>query len=178
MSDATIRREIEIDAPVERVWPLVATEEGLRQWWGGQIALEPKEGGRCEEWSRGPDGERRQHGVVTVYDPPRRLALTFQPEDDGEWPLLSTITIQVEESAGRSKVKVIHEAHSLVPVEAVIPGRAPATHAVAGPQMSLGRTAGVAAPRVGIAAPDMTDARLQRQWANRLAALQAAVEGN
>jgi uncharacterized protein YndB with AHSA1/START domain len=178
MSDATIQREIEIDAPVERVWSLVATEAGLRQWWGGQIALEPKEGGRCEEWSRGPDGERHQRGVVTVYDPPRQLALTFQPEDDGEWPLLSTITIQVEERAGRSKVRVIHEAHSLVPVEAVIPGRAPAAQAVRSPQMSLARATDVAAPRIGAAAPEVTENRLQRQWANRLAALQAFAEGS
>jgi hypothetical protein len=41
-----VRRELLIDAPLDHVWQLVATEDGLRQGWGNLIALEAQEGGQ------------------------------------------------------------------------------------------------------------------------------------
>lgn len=180
MIKTTIRREIEIDAPAERVWQLVGFEEGLRRWWGAPIHLEPKEGGRCEEWSSVQGAPRRQRGVVTVYDPPRRLGMTFYPDggevdSDGEWPPMTTITISIQEQAGRSVVQVVHEAHSLVPVEAAAYGEAPVVQEAIGPQMRLSRSPVryPARPRAGLATPDAG-----WQWTVRLAALRSAIKGD
>jgi uncharacterized protein YndB with AHSA1/START domain len=60
-------------------------EEFGRWWpreftWGGAaletIGLEPREGGLCSE--RGPHGFRCDWGRVLTWDPPRRVAFTWQ----------------------------------------------------------------------------------------------------
>ena len=68
------QHETLINAPLSHVWQLVATEEGLRQWWGNAISLEAKEGGRCEEWRKQGQSVSHWQGVVTLYAPPANSA--------------------------------------------------------------------------------------------------------
>src|SRR5688572_15243261 len=87
-----LRRELLIDASLDHVWQLIATEKGLRQWWGNPIALEAQEGGRCQEWRT--QGERTTHwqGIVTLYAPPHQLMLTLQAQTPQQSePELTTI---------------------------------------------------------------------------------------
>lgn len=54
MTPMTVRKQIEIDAPAERVWPFVATREGGLRWLCNvaevhELVLEPRVGGRFEE---------------------------------------------------------------------------------------------------------------------------------
>ena len=106
-----VQREVLINAPLDHVWPLVATEAGLRQWWGNRIVLEPREGGRCEEWRS--DRERALHwqGVVTIYTPPHHLMMTMRaqgrPQDTLE---LATISIALEARGEQTRVHVTHRA--------------------------------------------------------------------
>ena len=100
MSQVIFRREVLINAPLTHVWSLVATEEGLRQWWGNMIHLEAKEGGRCEEWRQ--DRTKFVHwlGVVTRYDPPHQLTLTLRAQDaPPDTPEMTTITIALESTS-------------------------------------------------------------------------------
>jgi uncharacterized protein YndB with AHSA1/START domain len=123
MPHERIHRELYIDASPETVWRFVGTAEGLSRWWGAEISLEPRAGGRCEEhlWE---DGKRRTlRGVVTAYDPPQHLALTWQPvtddaADDTEhtdqpaalWPALTTISITLAQEKTGTRVTVVHRA--------------------------------------------------------------------
>jgi uncharacterized protein YndB with AHSA1/START domain len=105
------QREVLIDAPLTHVWQLVATEEGLRQWWGNTIFFEAKEGGRCEEWRLGRERTSHWQGVVTVYAPPSQLMLTLrvqEPEEDA--PELTTISIALEAIGEQTNVHVTHRA--------------------------------------------------------------------
>ena len=176
MPDTIIRREIEVDAPVAQVWPYLATEHGLRQWWGNEIRLEPKPGGRCAERAVIGGKEVTQEGVVTVYDPPRQLTLTFAPAADalpfapgGEpWPALQRISITLEEDGDRTRLAVVHQVLSAV--SALTP-RLPAARAAAhGPQARLprGEAAHVPLPPGGARASAPVPLHVQRRWDMRL----------
>lgn len=116
MMQILYQREILIDAPLAHVWPLVATEDGLRQWWGNGISLEPREGGRCEEWR--PHGEKLLHwqGIVTHYTPPHQLTLTLRSQEPGNhWPELTTISIALEAKGEQTLVDVTQRAFGAMP---------------------------------------------------------------
>ncbi len=111
MTQIIFEREVLIYAPLVHVWQLVATESGLRQWWGNTIFLEAKVGGRCEEWR--PAGHKTAHwqGVVTQYTPPHHLLLTLraqEPQADG--PELTTISIALESKREQTRVYVTQRA--------------------------------------------------------------------
>jgi uncharacterized protein YndB with AHSA1/START domain len=73
-----------VAAPVERAFATFS--DGLAGWWPREytwaqdtletIAIEPREGGRCFE--RGPHGFHCDWGRVLAWDPPDRLAFTWQ----------------------------------------------------------------------------------------------------
>ena len=110
------QREIVIDAPLDHVWQLVATEHGLHQWWGNKISLEAKEGGRCEEWRVKPGQTEHWQGVVTLYAPPHQLMLTLRAQDAPvDFPELTTITISLETSGTQTRVHIAQRAIAASP---------------------------------------------------------------
>jgi uncharacterized protein YndB with AHSA1/START domain len=84
-----VRSEITVEAPVERAFAVFA--ERLDAWWPrahkiGQAdmleaVLERRQGGRWYERDAG--GGECEWGTVLVYEPPRRLVLTWQI--GGDW---------------------------------------------------------------------------------------------
>jgi uncharacterized protein YndB with AHSA1/START domain len=111
MNQITFQREITMNAPLAHVWQLVATEDGLRQWWGNPIALEPTEGGRCEEWRLDRDKPAHWLGKVTLYAPPHQITLTLQAQDPAQpWPEITTISIALEAKGEETAVYVTHRA--------------------------------------------------------------------
>jgi uncharacterized protein YndB with AHSA1/START domain len=92
MSVATIpaiRRQITINAPVERAFAAFTAE--FHTWWPPSFhigatemeraVIEPRVGGRWYE--RGVDGSECEWGSVLAWDPPTRLVLTWQI--NGAW---------------------------------------------------------------------------------------------
>lgn len=110
MRAATIRKEITIHAPAAQVWQWVGTEAGLRQWWQMDVALEAKSGGRCRECGLLNGVPYQLEGIVTTYDPPRQLAFLLAGAQPGTaWPTTMNITITLEEVAGTTVVRVVHQ---------------------------------------------------------------------
>lgn len=112
-------RELTIRAPIDHVWQLVATEAGLRQWWGNTIHLDAKEGGSCEEWRTDVGGTMHWQGTVTHYAPPHQIAMTLRCQTESHErsahnsaliPALTTITITLEASGNHTHVHVIQRA--------------------------------------------------------------------
>jgi len=105
------QRELLIDAPLNHVWQLVATEEGLRQWWGNTIYLEAKEGGRCEEWRPRRGVPTHWRGIVTLYAPPHELMLTLHAQaENEEGPEFTTIAIALAAHDDKTLVRVSQRA--------------------------------------------------------------------
>lgn len=112
----TYRQDILVNAPLNHVWQLVATEDGLRQWWGNTIHLEAKEGGRCEEWRATNQQMVHWQGVVTLYAPPHELLITLRAQDKPTTaPELTTISISLKEEGVQTRVHVTQRAFGLTP---------------------------------------------------------------
>jgi uncharacterized protein YndB with AHSA1/START domain len=69
-----------LGAPIERVWAHLTQPHLLPGWYGQDARIEPREGGTI--WLMG--GHVR--GVVTVWQPPHRLAYSWNVFDPGDPP--------------------------------------------------------------------------------------------
>jgi uncharacterized protein YndB with AHSA1/START domain len=74
-----IARDIDVDAPPERVWEAVATGRGWDSWFMGRNEIESRQGGRVR-WSI---GDFTAESTVTTWDPPRRFVSTGVESPDG-----------------------------------------------------------------------------------------------
>ncbi|MEZ4731097.1 MAG: SRPBCC domain-containing protein [Caldilineaceae bacterium] len=121
MMPVTIQKEIEIAASAASVWQFLGSEAGLRQWWGTELTLEAKPGGRCEERSLYQGRVRCLRGQVTTYDPPRQLTLLLRPvaHAPGE-PAWMTISLTLHETQGRTRVALVHQAFDFVHEQEVV----------------------------------------------------------
>jgi uncharacterized protein YndB with AHSA1/START domain len=73
---AMVRFERILPGPIERVWEFVTDTARLPQWFGNGM-IEPRAGGAVSFM----DGHIR--GVVTQWDPPRKLAYTWNVTNPG-----------------------------------------------------------------------------------------------
>ena len=183
MTRVIFQREILINAPATHVWQLVATENGLRQWWGNTIYLEAKEGGRCEEWRPERDKTAHWQGVVTQYTPPHQLMLTLRAqEQQADGPELTTISIALEAKGDQTRVHVTQRAFASAP--AISPRASTPQPDPQGVPMSqlhqpapgtIPMPAPLPQPTMGHAAP--SDA-LTQTWQRRLSSLAAAFQAD
>src|SRR6267154_4467882 len=91
-SAPTVRFERTLPGPVERVWEYVTDTARLPGWFGNGT-IEPRAGGAV----RLMDGHIR--GVVTQWDPPHKIAYTwnvFNPGEDRSGYPESYLTITLE----------------------------------------------------------------------------------
>ncbi len=99
-----------VHAPIERVFALLATAEGLDAWFTHGASLEPREGGQLVfRWrdllaSDGPDGEPLEFfGRVHVCEAPRRFVFDWQA-DSGAYDL--RCAIELEPAGNGTKVSL------------------------------------------------------------------------
>lgn len=178
MTHVIFQREILINAPATHVWQLVATENGLRQWWGNTIYLEAKEGGRCEEWRPARNKTAHWQGVVTQYTPPHQLMLTLaaqEPQADG--PELTTISIALEAKGDQTRVHVTQRAFASTPAISPRPST-PQPDKQGLPMAQLHRPAPGSIPTPATHLPTTGHATasdaLTQTWQRRLTSLAAA----
>jgi uncharacterized protein YndB with AHSA1/START domain len=78
-----VERRVELQAGAAAVWRALTRNAELSVWFGAQVELEPRSGGRAVFlW---PDGRRRD-ARVEVFDPERQLLLRwfpFERQEDG-----------------------------------------------------------------------------------------------
>jgi uncharacterized protein YndB with AHSA1/START domain len=114
---AAVRRSVTVNAPIERAFAVFT--ESFGTWWpadyhvnpnGYETAfIEPVVGGRWFE--RAPDGSEYDWGRVLAWDPPRRVVLTwqlnneyvFEPDRSSEVEITFT-----SEEVGRTRVDLVH----------------------------------------------------------------------
>lgn len=70
------RRSVELPADIDQVWAALTSSDLFSQWFGEQVELDPRPGGRGS--FRSDDGSERT-AVVEVIDPPKLLVLRFHP---------------------------------------------------------------------------------------------------
>lgn len=95
--------------PIERVWAAVSDPDELRRWFPSAVALEPRAGGTVE--FSGDPHLASSRGTVLVYEPPTRLAFTWDadelhfelaPTDEGGCRLVMTNVLDARDAAARN----------------------------------------------------------------------------
>jgi uncharacterized protein YndB with AHSA1/START domain len=113
---------IYIAATPEKVWQALTSSEFTRKYfWDRTIELEPKLGGAFA--LRLPDGTVNVQGKVIAWDPPRKLAVTWQvrwPEDFRKLPECR-VTYEIA-PAGDAVRLAMTESHSWNVPEAILSG--------------------------------------------------------
>lgn len=74
-----VRFERTYPHPIERVWAAVSEPDQLAAWFPSRVRLEPREGGTIG-FSFDPHLDPSE-GVILAYDPPRRLAFTWEGDE-------------------------------------------------------------------------------------------------
>jgi uncharacterized protein YndB with AHSA1/START domain len=97
MREATsVEREVVVPAAPEEVWPALTREEELSAWFGAEVEIDARPGGRgAARWA---DGTQR-HLLVEDVEPPRRLAfrwLPFQRTADGDVVPVPSSRVEIE----------------------------------------------------------------------------------
>jgi len=118
-TDTAVRTEVVVEAPVERAFSVFT--EGIGSWWRpdhhlleGELAemvFEPRVGGHV--FDRGADGSECRWARVLVYEPPRRVVISW--DINTQWQLetdherTSEVEVRfVPEGANRTRVTLEH----------------------------------------------------------------------
>jgi uncharacterized protein YndB with AHSA1/START domain len=92
------RREVEVPATVEEVWPCVSEVDALGDWLEGELTLDDErsiEPGATGTFVDGADGTVR-HLLVDGVDPGRAISWTWWTDDEDEPP--SSVSIVLDPS--------------------------------------------------------------------------------
>ena len=93
-----IRRTVQIDAPIAKVWEAAATQEGIAAWFMPPSGFEPVVG--CEfTLNAGPFGQ--SPCKVLAVEPPQKLTFAW----DKDW----TVTFELAEEGGKTHFTLIHD---------------------------------------------------------------------
>jgi uncharacterized protein YndB with AHSA1/START domain len=102
-----VEREIRIQAPRERVFGLLSSREDFARWMPVEI-LEPRVGGNIEfHFERESGGDLIAVGEITAYDPPSRIAFSWDFKND---PLdaRTEVTIDLIPEGKATLVRLMH----------------------------------------------------------------------
>jgi uncharacterized protein YndB with AHSA1/START domain len=114
---APVRYELTVPVSADQAFRLFTA--GFNSWWIGhhigkadlqEVVLESKAGGRWYE--RGVDGTECEWGTVLVFEPPRRLVVTWQLNAEFEYDPdpehASEVEVLFIEQDGQTKVEFQH----------------------------------------------------------------------
>jgi uncharacterized protein YndB with AHSA1/START domain len=108
-----VRRELVVEAPLERVWRAIIEADELVRWFPDKIAeVDPRPGGAIRiEWQ---DGEFDDGSIVVVEEPSR---FAFRWHGAGFDSPETRVEFTLEAVEGRTRVVVVESGFSRVPEE-------------------------------------------------------------
>jgi uncharacterized protein YndB with AHSA1/START domain len=105
-----VRKQIEIEAPIRRVWAALTTPDGLLGWFPTERAsIDLRPGGRLSlVWPEDSD-----EGTVDVVDPPERLVFRWRPS--GLDRPFTTVAFTLEEIPGGIRLTLVESGFASLP---------------------------------------------------------------
>lgn len=99
----TVRRSIDVDAPLDDVWRVVVDDEERAGWLGGPTELTPRRGAPATFTD--PDGTRRTGRIDSVV-PGRHLGWTWWTDGDDGGAALSRVSIDLTPSPNGTRIDI------------------------------------------------------------------------
>jgi uncharacterized protein YndB with AHSA1/START domain len=103
----SIDMEIEIDAPIGRVWQAVSTQEGLRGWFSPVIEIDPRIGGWVEFHGTHGSMPYRFGGRIVELKAPTRITWEWNSLLE-DWPAPTLLTIELFDQGTQTRVEMRH----------------------------------------------------------------------
>lgn len=106
-----IHFEIEINAPPEKVWAKLASQNGMHAWFSKRLIFEPHVGGKFRMEVRDPDeGEFTFFGEVVKVEPNQELAFTWTEHEKGKdpWPVSTLVSFKLKRTSNGTVVSLTH----------------------------------------------------------------------
>jgi uncharacterized protein YndB with AHSA1/START domain len=110
MRNPEVAREVLLPAPPDEVWEALTDPAHLAAWFGGDLEIEPRPGGRASY--RGDDGEVRI-GHVREVEPGRRLAFEWWTPSEGAGGA-SRVEFELEEAEDGTRLTVVESRPTVV----------------------------------------------------------------
>jgi uncharacterized protein YndB with AHSA1/START domain len=98
-----IRRQIDLDADLARVWHALTDRDELSDWLGGPVELEMCPGGHGTIVD---DEGMVRHALIGEVDPERRISLRWWPEDGPEDGRVSEVIFELCPTEGGTRLVV------------------------------------------------------------------------
>jgi len=115
--DLVVELTRKINAPPARVWDVVSSVDGLREWLGPKT-YEPREGGRILFDVLHNDQRWVMFGNITAWQPSERLAFTWQEFDINKlacWPHPTVVSIDLTADGDGTMVSLSHRGFDKLP---------------------------------------------------------------
>ena len=75
---SSIRRQINIAAPIRAVWRMITTPEGWTSWYADAARFDARSGGRVTLTTEGDDGEPVEEvGILHIFRPTSRIEIAW-----------------------------------------------------------------------------------------------------
>jgi len=105
-----VRKQIEIEAPIDRVWAALTTSDGLLGWFPTERAeIDLRAGGRLSlVWP-----EDAGEGLVDVVEPPARLVFRWRPTETDR--PFTTVAFTLEEIPMGTRLTLVESGFASLP---------------------------------------------------------------
>jgi uncharacterized protein YndB with AHSA1/START domain len=109
-----IRRELVIDAPIERVWEALTSAEQLRKWFGDIAEIDLRPGGRARfGWT---EYDSVSEAIVDVVDAPTRFVFRWEAVDTRSVEEVSTsVEVTLEPLGDGTRPTMVESGFSTLP---------------------------------------------------------------
>lgn len=111
---SAIRYQINIDAPLRKVWNALTTVEGVTGWWVDDARIDCRAGGRLVLTSEDDDGEPlEEHGIFHTLRPTRRIEIKWDKSSPGE-NRGTTVLFQMARFRDETRVSLIQSGEDVL----------------------------------------------------------------
>lgn len=112
-----IELSISVKATVEEIWRALTDSDELENWWGDNVLLEPKVGGKFSEpWEDDDRNKQLASGKVLAVKPKKEITFTWK-EQDWSKEARTECTLKIEDKGMVRLISVMHQGWETLPAE-------------------------------------------------------------
>ena len=117
MGTQTILRTVTINAPADKVWSFIGSEDGINRWFGSTVTMQAEVDGDYKEIHEVNGTAYHLHGRILAYVVNQALtvAVRIVAPDSAKWDNYTVFTIRLTEQDNQTDVTLEHSGFEYVP---------------------------------------------------------------